>query len=98
MFRWDGRKLRQGKSLPIKDAGPEFVRHGLAVAAACVIADGSLRMTPLAGDRWHRLQICGGHVLRRNASPNWIHDTPWKMSSTAIRVPTTHRPDQGSIR
>jgi DNA-binding beta-propeller fold protein YncE len=23
VFRWDGRKLRQGKSLPIKDAGPE---------------------------------------------------------------------------
>lgn len=24
VFRWDGRKLRQGKSLPIKDAGPEL--------------------------------------------------------------------------
>jgi hypothetical protein len=23
VFRWDGHKLTQGKSLPIKDAGPE---------------------------------------------------------------------------
>ena len=32
----------------------------------------------------------------RSVSPNWIHDTPCMISSTAISVPTTHSPDHGS--
>jgi hypothetical protein len=35
--------------------------------------------------------------IRRSIRPNWIHVMPWIANSTAISVPSTQRPDHGSV-
>ena len=37
------------------------------------------------------------HLNRRSPSPNSSHAAPWMISSMAISVPSTQRPDQGRV-